>query len=236
MHPLAPRRGRGKTMAEARQVDHFPNGGWITFRAARAAPLPRPEETPTALEEGAVRLMADIHERPSSTLSERFIRCHLPTGSGARLLSSAVSKKLLSSAYVKTPEGRTRWLELTPAGSAVLGVPHHNAREGGPEHRYWVFRTKAWLESQGYAVEREVVIPGGIVDLVATRGTERVAVEIETGKSDALGNVARLAGKGFARVLVVAVEECLSGAIRPLLSPGVEVAEPKDIGKPELTR
>ncbi|MCK6478697.1 MAG: DUF87 domain-containing protein [Planctomycetes bacterium] len=197
------------------------------------APLPGPEETPTALEKGVVRLMADIHERPSSTLSERFIRCHLPTGSGARLLSSSVRSNLISSAYVKTPEGRTRWLELTPAGSTALGVPHRNAREGGPEHRYWVFRTKAWLESQGYAVEREVPIDGGVVDLVATRGQERVAVEVETGKSDALGNVARLAGKGFTRVLVVAVRDGLAVALRPLLGAAVEVVGPQAVGRSE---
>jgi len=198
------------------------------------APPPQPDEVPTALEEGVVRLMADISEHPSSNISERFIRCLLSTGSGARLLSSGVRSGHIASSYVKTPEGRTRWLEVTAAGSAALGRPAaRNPREGGPEHRYWVHRTKAWLESQGYSVEQEVSIPGGFVDLVATRGMERVAVEVETGRSDALGNVAKLAGKGYDRVLVVAVEERVAEALRPLLGPSVDVLGPSTVGRSE---
>jgi len=44
----------------------------------------------------------------------------------------------------------------------------------------------------------------GFVDVVAERPGERVAIEIETGKSDIKMNVQKLRGLGFDRVVLVA--------------------------------
>ncbi|HSA30139.1 MAG TPA: hypothetical protein P5159_26695 [Phycisphaerae bacterium] len=61
------------------------------------------------------------------------------------------------------------------------------------------------FEKQGYEVTAEHAIPGdGAVDLLAEGPGERVAVEVETGKSDIKDNLAKLRGAGFDCVLFVA--------------------------------
>ena len=43
---------------------------------------------------------------------------------------------------------------------------------------------------------------GKAVDLVATKGKEHIAIEVETGKSDAQGNVRKCEEAGFHKVVV----------------------------------
>ena len=53
-------------------------------------------------------------------------------------------------------------------------------------------------ESKGYKVEREYSLGGGkAVDLVATKGNERIAIEVKTGKSDINENVGKCEKAGF---------------------------------------
>ena len=73
------------------------------------------------------------------------------------------------------------------------------------EHRYWIGKATSYFESQGYAVTHEHLIKGnGSVDLLAERSGKRVAVEVETGKSDIKANVANVCNDGFDRVILIA--------------------------------
>jgi len=61
------------------------------------------------------------------------------------------------------------------------------------------------FEENGYDVALEFTVDGnGIIDLVASRLGERVAIEIETGKSNITMNLDKLRGMGFDRVVLVA--------------------------------
>ncbi len=52
---------------------------------------------------------------------------------------------------------------------------------------------------------RELAVAGnGIVDVVAERANERLAIEIETGKSDIRINIEKSQQKGFDRVILIA--------------------------------
>ena len=58
---------------------------------------------------------------------------------------------------------------------------------------------------KGYEVALEQPVPGdGFVDVVAERPGERVAIEIETGKSDVKANPRNALAAEFDRVIVVA--------------------------------
>ena len=99
-------------------------------------------------------------------------------------------------------------------------------RHGGPEHRYWVKRMADQIRADGYKVAEEVPVGGGkTIDLVATRNGERIAFEIETGKSDAAANVRKCLGAGVDKVVVVAtsadVRSMLARKLRP--HPSVDV-------------
>jgi predicted RecB family endonuclease len=56
----------------------------------------------------------------------------------------------------------------------------------------------------GYAVEEEVPLgEGKAVDLVATKNGKRIAIEIETGTSDAEGDARKCREAGFDEVVTV---------------------------------
>jgi len=72
--------------------------------------------------------------------------------------------------------------------------------------RTWKKRLAEYLRASGYAVTEEYPVGGGrTIDLVAERDGKRIAFEIETGKSDAAGNVQKCLDAGMDRVIVVAV-------------------------------
>jgi predicted RecB family endonuclease len=60
---------------------------------------------------------------------------------------------------------------------------------GGPEHEYWKYIIAEQFKEKGYTVEFEVQINGHCADLVAKKDEENIAVEVETGKSDAISNI-----------------------------------------------
>lgn len=96
-----------------------------------------------------------------------------------------------------------------------LQEKENRGREGGVEHEYWKERAAARLLAMGYTVEREKPIGGGkTVDLVAEKAGGRIAVEIETGNSDAWGNIRKDLDAGFDRVVSVALRDDLAGKIR----------------------
>ena len=62
-----------------------------------------------------------------------------------------------------------------------------------------------FLEQKGYEVVCEHPIKGnGAIDILAQRPGERVAVEIETGKSDVKGNLEKIRNVGFDRIVLIA--------------------------------
>ena len=56
----------------------------------------------------------------------------------------------------------------------------------------------------GYRVEKEVPVGDGkAVDLVASKGRKRIAIEVETGKSDVEGNTKKCKEAGFEEVVIL---------------------------------
>jgi hypothetical protein len=77
-------------------------------------------------------------------------------------------------------------------------------QKGGPEHEYWKKKLADYFREKGYRVTEEKSIGGGkAVDLVIENGKERIAKEIDTGKSDAFYNLTKDLEEGFDKVVVV---------------------------------
>ena len=78
-------------------------------------------------------------------------------------------------------------------------------RQGSIEHRYWRKRIAEHYRAQGYQVLEETPIGGGkTVDIVARKDGKTIAIEIETGKSDALGNIRKCLKAGLGEVVSAA--------------------------------
>lgn len=149
-----------------------------------------------------MELLKDIAEFPTSGIADRFRRMKVTAYQGYKTLNFLLSAGLVESNFVATGKSRVRFLQLSEKGRKIMREEGLDTPEigGGPEHEYWKHMVAKQLQEQGYAIEFEKPINGHRVDLVATSGTEIIAVEIETGKSDAIANIQRDLVSGFSKV------------------------------------
>jgi len=126
---------------------------------------------------------------------------------GIEARDSLTSKDFLKSYSISTFEGRVNYLDLTEKGDKVLqemGYIITRKREGGPEHEYWKLRIAEHLRKNGYETKIECPLgEGKTVDIVASRDGQNIAIEIETGKSNAVENVLKNLNKEFSIIIVV---------------------------------
>jgi hypothetical protein len=134
--------------------------------------------------------LKDVWEHATSNITQRYSRLSLSVRFGNKIQNSLFSMGFIFSFNVCFGKGRMKALSLTERGKKALGINDGESnRHGGPEHRF----------------AQEVPAGSGkTIDIVASRGGERIAFEIETGKSDAVDNVSKCLDAGLNKVIVVA--------------------------------
>jgi len=195
-------------------------------------PDPNPPQPEMSREE--IRFLTDVAARPLSATVSRYERLHLSRRRGNAVRQSLQKGGLIEHVRIATRSGQVVLYQLTDFGRTVcrsLGVdPGPRPRES-LEHRYWVKRTAEHFERKGFEVSREHPIKGnGAVDILAEKPGQRVAVEVETGKSHVKTNLANALKAGFDRVVLVAtapaaVAECHRA---------VERSDPRGKGQAEV--
>jgi energy-coupling factor transporter ATP-binding protein EcfA2 len=154
------------------------------------------------------RFLADVAARPLSTTVSRYQRLHLSRRRGNAIRQDLVTARLVESVVIATRSGQVVLYELTELGRAActaVGIDPGPVPRASLEHRYWVAKAAEQFERRGYEVTQEHAIPGdGVVDVVAERPGERVAIEVETGKSDIAANLSKLHGAAFDRIVLLA--------------------------------
>jgi len=177
--------------------------------------------------------LEDIWRHPTSTIRQRYRCLSLSPRKGTCLQCSLLSSGLIFCSRVSLPHGRTKILSLSEKGRKLLGISGGESdRHGGPEHRYWSKLLAERLRQHGYDVTEEAPIGNGkAVDILAVKDGRRIAFEIETGKSDAAGNVRKCLDAGMDRVLVVATSAAARNAIAAQLPQEgpVELLSPGDV-------
>jgi hypothetical protein len=196
------------------------------MQPAAAARISGKEDENTRTTSGAIGLtteertfLEDVLTHKASTIRERYSRLSLNAYRGNLLQHSLLSKGLVSSQDISTGKSRVKVLCLTNEGRRALGQHAETPqRTGSPEHEYWRAKVAERFRAKGYTVSEEFPLGAGkTVDLVAENDKERIAIEIETGKSDALGNIRKCLAAGFDRVLCFALSEDVRRSV--LLSP-----------------
>ncbi len=82
------------------------------------------------------------------------------------------------------------------------------ANEGGIEHRFGVWWVKKHYENQGYSVSTEVKTQQGkFIDMVATKEGKKIAVLVETGKSDIESNIKAAQEAGYSDIKIIATNK-----------------------------
>ncbi len=154
------------------------------------------------------QLLLDIAEHPLSTVTERYKRLGWTAHTGTKVKKALLKRGLTVQEDLPVPEGKVSLLQITPEGKDLLQswrVPVKPfPKNASLEHEYWRHRIAEDYRSRGYEVGEEVPVGGGrTVDLVASKDGERIAMEIETGKSDAEANRRKCEEAGFNEMVVM---------------------------------
>lgn len=182
---------------------------WSEEKKGKEGPknLPQGERELSQME---MLMLNDIVKNRFSSTSERYSRLGLNAYQGNKIRLNLVGKGLIEIMDLPVRTGRVKIFELTARGKEILrnqGIdPNMSHRKGGMEHEYWKNRVAEHFRRKGYRVTEEYSIGGGkAVDLVAVNDKERIAIEIETGKSDAVHNIQRALRAGFYKVVCIAL-------------------------------
>jgi len=212
----------------------------ISSQEAGSAPIPSADRQmagipPAGKEENegcAIRLttqegqfLTDVWEHPTSTVTDHHHSLNLSPRRGTGLQKVLLRRTLISSCPIVVGRSRIKVLALTERGKKALGINEAESdRLGGPEHRYWKRRLAEHLSACGYDVTEEYPLGGGkAIDLLAVRDGQRLAIEIETGKSDAAANVRKCIQAGVDQVVAV-VTGPKDNTARALMPMGTKVA------------
>ncbi|MFA6186363.1 MAG: DUF87 domain-containing protein [Phycisphaerae bacterium] len=173
--------------------------------------IPRIPQLDIALNDDAFRLFMDILTFPADGVKVRYKRLHMSTGSGNRLKEFLVNQGWLESQTVDVGQTRKTCLRLTKQAAKALNldntVPHPHPQHGSIVHEYWKQYYAQRFGEQGYQVELEVPRISGRVDVVARKDNERIAIEIETGKSDFLRNILQDLAAKYDKIIIAATDK-----------------------------
>jgi len=164
--------------------------------------------------EGELSLLMDIMENPLSPIRERYKRLSVSAYIGDRYQKLLLSDECIKPVKIALGKCVIKLLELTDRGKEKLKelgyVVSGSLRHGGVEHLYWVHQAKKKIEGAGHKVHEEYPIGNGeTVDLAIIGKSKKIAIEIETGKSDAIHNIRKCLDAGFEVVSMATNEETL---------------------------
>jgi hypothetical protein len=163
------------------------------------------------LTEDERRFLADIARNPISGVVARYTRMGINRYQGNLIQSRLLEKKLISWKPVSTRKGRLKVLVLTDEGKKAIPdvkVEKVFHKSGSWEHEYWKQKVGDHYRRQGYEITFEYKIGDGkSVDLVAEKDGKKIAIEIETGKSDSIYNIRKDLEAGFDEVAVICLAE-----------------------------
>ena len=186
------------------------------FDSAGSRPSRSGEKKEKDKEEAAREaLLEDIVRIPYSSTQERYRRLGWSFYKGNRIRDRMVKEGWIQVRAIKRPDGMVKVFELTEEGKDEVERSGFRVertwRKGGLEHGYWVEEIAGLLRKQGFAVQAEKALGmGKSVDLEARREDRKIAVEVETGKSDAISNIRKDLEAGYDKILVV----CLEGELK----------------------
>lgn len=181
--------------------------GRKTFAETYFAQVPQVRLLDNPLNSDAFRLLSDIITYPDSGVKVRYKRLNLSVGKGNRLKEILINRGWLESQTVDLGQTRKICLRLTNQAQKVLNLDTTEPQHGSIVHAYWKRFYGQRFREQGYMVELEVPRKSGRVDVVAEKDGKKIAVEIETGKSNFLRNIRQDLAAKYDQILVVATDK-----------------------------
>jgi hypothetical protein len=165
-------------------------------------------------------LLIDIYVNPFSNVSQRYKRLNLNTHYGNNLKKKLIAQYCIRPRKIITGQGWITLFELTQKGRLKLRDLGHeikNTKEG-IVHRFWKHKIAEHYKKQGFKVFIEEYYVNGRPDIIVFENRKKVAIEIETGKSNIVYNIQKCQKAGFDEILCIATNRNVEKKIRDELA------------------
>jgi hypothetical protein len=152
-----------------------------------------------------LRFLEDILALPFSPLVQRYKRLSLSMRNGNDIKQKSFSEGFIIQRNIITRKTQLVLLELTGKAKAVLRQEGHVVTDTneGVEHLFWKEKIAEYYKNKGFSVEVEKQI-NGKPDIAINTENKLVAVEIETGNSDAVANIQKSLKANFSAIITIA--------------------------------
>ena len=155
-----------------------------------------------------ILFLTDIAARPLSTTVSRYQRLNLSRRRGNAIRQHLDKAGIIQATAIATRSGQVVLYQIAEWGRSIcysIGINLDPQSRESLEHRYWVRKSATYFNKEGFETTREHPIKGnGAIDLLAERPGQRVAVEVETGKSDVVENLTKIQKGDFNRIVLIA--------------------------------
>jgi Helicase HerA-like C-terminal/Helicase HerA, central domain len=161
------------------------------------------------------RLLIDILNHPFSTITQRYKRLKLHSKLGNKCRKDLIADKCVMPRKITTGKGWITLFELTRKGKMVLGDLGHEFKNEseGVVHKFWKHKVSGFYKKAGLDVRVEEYYVNGRPDIIVNTDEKKIAIEIETGKSNYVGNIERALEAGFDEVICVAINRFVEDKI-----------------------
>jgi len=165
--------------------------------------------------------LEDIAKNPISGVVARYERLGINRYQGNKTQNSLIEKGMISWRPVSTKTGRLKVLVLTDHGKKAIPdvkILKIFQKNESWDHAYWKYKIGEHYQKKGYQVTFEYPLgQGKAVDLVVEKDGKRIAIEIETGKSDAVYNIHKDLDATFDEIVVICLHKEIKENISKLL-------------------
>lgn len=159
------------------------------------------------LKQPAFAFIEDVLQHPDDGVKARYKRLGLSIGTASRLKDQLLAQGWLKDQTVDIGQTRKVILRLTKQSKETLDLDTSEPQHGSIVHEYWKRFYAQRFREHGYRVEFEVSRESGRVDVVAQKDDEKIAIEIETGKSNFIRNIQQDLAAKYNKVLVITTDK-----------------------------
>ncbi len=177
----------------------------VDIKITQIAPIPKIYEKKEELNDLEKQFLIDIYKYPLAGVVKRYARLQISKRKGNELKEKLENEQYIQTIDISTLRGRIKLFEITEKGQQIitpLGCQRKSWRKGGVEHQYWQYKVAQHFQYKGYKVTENYPIGNGKeIDIVVGKENQKIAIEIETGKSDILGNLKKCLSLDFNAII-----------------------------------
>ena len=165
------------------------------------------------------KLLIDIFLNPFSSITYRYKRLKFNPKYGNKYKNLLISQGLIQPKKIITGKGWITLFDLTLKGRILLRDLGYEGEVISESivHKFWKQKIAEYYKSKGLNVLVEKNI-NGRPDIIVDNGKKKIALEIETGKSNYIANIQRDLTAGFDKVICVVTNRHVEEKIREELN------------------